>query len=49
MRQHLNEHRHKVSSNAVSASSFDFEQDMTSGGSEIADIRRQVTKQKSTQ
>ncbi len=44
MRQHLNVHRHKVSSNDVSASSFDFEQDMTSGASEIVDLRRQVIK-----
>ncbi|XP_016308876.1 butyrophilin-like protein 2 [Sinocyclocheilus anshuiensis] len=35
MRQHLNVHRHKVSSNAASASSFDFEQDMTSEGNAI--------------
>lgn len=44
MRQHLNVHRHKVSSNVVSTNSFDWEQGAASEGSEIAELRWQVTK-----
>lgn len=44
MRQHLNVHRHKVSSNVVSTSSFDLDHGAASEGREIAELRRQVTK-----
>jgi len=44
MRQHLNVHRHRVSSNAVSTSSLDLDDGAASEESEIAELRRQVTK-----
>lgn len=43
-RMRLNVHRHKVSSNVVSTSSFDWKQGAASEGSEITELRRQVTK-----
>ncbi|XP_016337057.1 paraneoplastic antigen Ma1 homolog [Sinocyclocheilus anshuiensis] len=43
-RKHLNVHRQKASSNVVSTSSFDWEQGAALEGSEIAELRQQVTK-----